>query len=258
MPEFDPGPPPAFAQHFDNLPDLTAHKSLFWFTWGPIFYRGRLDNSAKVLFVASDPGPTERVACRTLVGDAGQRVQGFIVKLGLTSSYVCVNAHPFALFPSKGPDGEKLLRNHATLKTWRNQFYTMLKTPALQAIVAFGEQAHLAVHLWDGKGSTPVFELPHPSSRNPAALARAWREAVPQLRAVVTPDPGGSNTGPNYGQGIKAADYARLPARDLPWGLPDFIGDDAWGRRARPRHNNCVSRPGRDLRYKLEWIAPKR
>jgi uracil-DNA glycosylase len=34
-----------------------------------------LDRSAKVLCIASDPGPTERIVGRTLVGDAGQRVQ---------------------------------------------------------------------------------------------------------------------------------------------------------------------------------------
>jgi hypothetical protein len=34
------------------------------------------------------------------VGDAGQRVQGFLSKLGLTRSYVLDNAHPFALHPA--------------------------------------------------------------------------------------------------------------------------------------------------------------
>jgi hypothetical protein len=35
-----------------------------------------------------------------MVGDAGQRVQGFLSKLGLTRSYVLVNAHPLALHPA--------------------------------------------------------------------------------------------------------------------------------------------------------------
>lgn len=257
MNEYDPGPPAAFAAHFAALPDLGAKKSLFWASWGPVFYRGRLDGSARLLCIASDPGPTERVACRTLVGDAGQRVQGFLKKLGLTQSYVLVNAHAFALFPSKGPAGATLLRSQADLKAWRNQLYDLLKTPATQAVIAFGEQAQVAVEEWPGRGSTPLFELPHPSSRDTAALARAWRDAVPQLRAIVTPDPDGSTAGPNYGAGIKEADYAAIPPRDLPWGLPPFIGDDAWGRRARPRHNNSVSRPGSDLKHKLVILSPK-
>src|SRR6266542_5214292 len=36
------------------------------------------DWSSDVCSSDLDPGPTERVACRTLVGDAGQRVQGFL------------------------------------------------------------------------------------------------------------------------------------------------------------------------------------
>lgn len=257
MVDYDPGPPAAFAAHFAAHPDLGSKKSLFWHTWGPIFYRGRLDGSARLLCIASDPGPTERIACRSLVGDAGQRVQGFLRKLGLTRSYVLVNAHTFALFPSKGAAGESLLRANGALKTWRNQLYDMLLTPSVQAIVAFGGQAQLAVDQWPGRGSTPVFDVPHPSARNAASLARGWREAVPALRALVTPDPDGSTSEANYGAGIKEADYAPIPARDLPWGLPPFIGDDAWGRRARPRHNNCVSRPGSDLKHKLVILSPK-
>ena len=61
-----------------------------------MFYRGRLDGSARVLCVASDPGPTERIAGRSLVGNAGQRVQGLLAKLGLTRSYLCLNAWAYA------------------------------------------------------------------------------------------------------------------------------------------------------------------
>ena len=88
MVTFDPGPPPEVADHFEKAPSYAAYRDLFWYAWGPIFYRGRLDRSARLLCIASDPGPTERIAGRTLVGDAGQRVQGFLSKLGLTRSYV--------------------------------------------------------------------------------------------------------------------------------------------------------------------------
>src|SRR5436189_5842689 len=100
MSEFDRGPPAQLAQLFDGVPDPPV-KGDFWFDWGPVFYRGRLDGSAKVLCVASDPGPTERIAARSLVGNAGQRVQGLFSKLGLTRSYVCLNAWAYALHPTK-------------------------------------------------------------------------------------------------------------------------------------------------------------
>src|SRR5918912_3602198 len=109
--EFDAGPPQEFAEIFARSPNYRPYKEHFWYDWGPIFYRGRLDGSARVLCVGSDPGPTERVALRTLVGDAGQRVQGFLAKLGLTHSYVCLNAFVYALFPSRASSAGAVLRN---------------------------------------------------------------------------------------------------------------------------------------------------
>ena len=86
-----------------------------WFRvhWGPVFYRGLLNGRARVLCVASDPGPTERIAGRTLVGDAGQRVQSFLAKLGLTRSYALVNAFAYALLPSKASQATRILAEPA-------------------------------------------------------------------------------------------------------------------------------------------------
>jgi len=165
MIEFDPGPPAALAQHFADVPSYAPQRDLFWYDWGPIFYRGRLDGSAKVLGIASDPGPTERIAHRTLVGDAGQRVQGFLSKLGLVRSYVLVNAYAFALHPSQAHDARPLL-SEPEHKTWRNALLDSITGPALEAIVAFGGEAQAALALWDSKPDVPVFEVPHPSSRD--------------------------------------------------------------------------------------------
>ncbi|MBD0283370.1 MAG: uracil-DNA glycosylase, partial [Thermoleophilaceae bacterium] len=45
--------------------------------------RGRLAGSALVLVLGQDPGQHECIARRILVGEAGQRVQGFLRKLGI-------------------------------------------------------------------------------------------------------------------------------------------------------------------------------
>jgi hypothetical protein len=42
-----------------------------------------------------------------------------------------------------------------------------------------------------------VFAVPHPSSRNAGQLLDEWRNAVDQLRQIVTPDPDGDPSGPN-------------------------------------------------------------
>jgi len=257
---FDPGPPVAVAQHFAALPSYADHAGLFWYDWGPILYRGRLDRSARVLCLASDPGPTERVAHRTLVGDAGQRVQGFLTKLGLTSSYVCINAYAYALLPSKASRAEQDVLPLPEQVAWRSTLLSLITGPKLQAVVAFGGQAQAALDLWSGlPDGIHVERVPHPSSRSASALLGAWRDAIPRLRAVVMPDPDGAAglALPNYGTSFREADYAPVPRGDLPFGVPAFLGDDAWGRKAKPQHNNGVSRPGKDMLHTIEWIAPR-
>ena len=44
--------------------------------WGPIFHRGRLDGSARVLILGQDPAQHEAIVRRVLVGTAGKRAQG--------------------------------------------------------------------------------------------------------------------------------------------------------------------------------------
>jgi hypothetical protein len=257
MTKFDSGPPKALVDHFAKLPDYTPEqRQLFWYAWGPIFYRGRLDGSARLLGIASDPGPTERIACRTLVGDAGQRVQGFLAKLGLTHSYVLVNAHPYALHPGKASKGLELLAEKQH-RDWRNRLYDLVTDSNLEAIVAFGGQAKEALRLWDSAPTLDLFKLPHPSDHDEAQLMSEWSKAIPKLRRKVTPDPHGDASLPNYGTNFGESDYEPIPKRDLPFGLPAWLGDDSWGRAAKPRHNNSVERSKDDPEHKLVWQAPE-
>ncbi|MER7701933.1 hypothetical protein ABTX81_03390 [Kitasatospora sp. NPDC097605] len=254
MAEFDRGPTDAFAELFARVPDPPDTQA-FWFDWGPIFYRGRLDGSARVLIVASDPGPTERIAARTLVGDAGQRVQGFLGKLGLTRSYVCLNAWAYAVHPSDAEEMKDRLADSAQLH-WRNQVFSSAVGLQLQAVVAMGFMAQEAVRLWDGRPQQAVLsKVPHPSSHDPVALLNGWRAAVTTLRAIVTPDDDGDNTGPNYGDTFEESDYRPVPRRDLPFGVPAFLGDDAWVRAKGTGQPTSVSRPSPDDGHTLIWKA---
>jgi uracil-DNA glycosylase len=255
MSEFDKGPPVAIARILERVPDPPVTDD-FWFDWGPVFYRGRLNGTARVLCVASDPGPTERIAGRTLVGNAGQRVQGFLAKLGLTRSYLCLNAWAYALHPSSYFPELARLDEPAQLG-WRNDLYDAATGPALEAVVAFGGMAQEAVGLWAGRPpGAQLVEVPHPSNPKEADLLAAWRQAITDLRAVVTPDADGDNTGPNYGAKFTEADYAPIPAHDLPFGSPAFLGDDAWVRAAPGAAMNSVGRPDPDDAHTLIWRAP--
>lgn len=255
--DFDPGPPPMIAEVFDRVPDYSNHRTDFWFDWGPIFYRGRLDGSTRLLCVASDPGATERIAGRTLVGDAGQRVQGFLTKLGLTRSYLCLNAFVYGMFPSHFFNASVIL-HEKNQREWRNELFDKAThvTTDLEAIVAFGSNAKITVDLWSGKGSVPVFNVHHPSFPNEQELLSDWRDAMKRLRDVVTPDSEGDNTGPNYGSTFDEADYAPIPRRDLPFGATVFLGDDRWRRTSHSPGNTSVERPGDDILHTLVWYAP--
>ncbi|WP_082946870.1 hypothetical protein [Mycobacterium sp. ACS4054] len=256
MISFDSGPPLAFAEHFAKFPEIAEeYRKYFWYDWGPVFYRGRLTGDARLIGIGSDPGPTERLVGRTLVGDAGQRVQGFVAKLGLTHSYVLVNAYPVAVHPSNVSEAKPVLADPQQT-AWRNRFYDMLVGPNLEAVVAFGANASAALELWTTKPDVPTFQVPHPSSHDATTLLNKWRASVPELRNVITPDEDGDTTLPNYGDSFEEADYQRIPSADLPFGLPPWMGDDSWGRRAQPKHNNCVSRPANDPDHTLIWQAP--
>ena len=256
MSDFDPGPPAHLAALFDDVPDPPGLAD-FWFDWGPVFYRGRLDGSARVLCIASDPGPTERVAGRSLVGNAGQRVQGFLSKLGLTRSYVCLNAWAYALHPSRAfPERDRL--DDAAQLEWRNAVYDAATGPDLEAVIAFGFMAQAAVGLWSGlPEEIDPHNVPHPSNPEEDELLDAWRAAVTELRDVVTPDADGDNSGPNYGSSFEESDYAPIPRRDLPFGAPAFLGDDSWVRAKPGSAMNSVGRPSPDDGHTLIWHAPE-
>ena len=147
-------------------------------------YRGRLDGTAKVIIIGQDPAADENVARRILVGSAGQRAQGFLRKLGLNKSYVMVNTFLYGL---KGHvDAEtQTISASAAIKNWRNQLLDMLKTPQIQAVIAFGAGAHKVVDLWPGAAGLFVAKPLHPSFRDDAGLRADWNNWIPQIRPHV-------------------------------------------------------------------------
>ena len=70
---YDPGPiDEPFASLARDYPGPEAYPAdRFRVEWGPIFHRGRLDGSARLLVLGQDPGQHESIARRILVGEAG-------------------------------------------------------------------------------------------------------------------------------------------------------------------------------------------
>src|SRR4051794_10253727 len=143
MPDFDPGPiDEPFRSLASAYPDATAYPFAdFRVEWGPIFHRGRLDGSARVLVIGQDPGQHENVLRRILAGEAGRRVQGFLAKLGIVESYVLINALLYSVASSKGAS----YVSQPAVQAYRNRWLDALVVPGkIEAVVTFGTMAREA------------------------------------------------------------------------------------------------------------------
>ena len=245
--EFEIGYPRKLAPLLRTYPGAETYPPAdFRVEWGPIFHRGRLDGSARVLVLGQDPAAHESIARRILVGEAGQRVQGLLAKLGVDRSYVMVNTFLYSVYGQGG--GERHKRN-AAIAAYRHRWLDELAGDGVQAIVALGGLADVAYQQWRetpaGAASTAVYAaLRHPTYPESASAAgqktkaeatkillENWNAALPALRAAVTPDveavPG------LYGGAFdEDVDLRPIPERDLPPGTPEWMRSvDAWASR---------------------------
>src|SRR6476469_7893710 len=114
--------------------------------WGPIFHRGRLDGSARVLVLGQDPATHETICRRILVGEAGQRLQGLLAKLGITRSYVLINTFLYSVYGQGG--GTKHVDDDGIV-AYRNRWLdTLVERNALDAILSLGQLADVAYRRW--------------------------------------------------------------------------------------------------------------
>lgn len=247
MSDFDLGP---VAEPFKTLagafPDETAYPfEDFRVEWGPIFHRGRLDGTARVLVIGQDPGQHENILRRILVGEAGRRTQGLLAKLGITKSYVMINALLYSVY---GSGGAKYV-DDAPVAAYRNKWIDgIMASGKVEAVVTLGQMAKKAFEVWKatpaGAASTvPARHLTHPTQPESAgktkaereqltkAMLQGWNAALQALRpAIQHPD----HPVPNslYGNAFTDADKGDIPSFDLPAGTPAWMyDDDGWAKR---------------------------
>ena len=134
--------------------------SQFRLEWGPIFHRGRLDGTARVLVIGQDPAQHETVVRRILVGEAGRRVQGFLAKLGIERSYVFINTYLYSVYGSVRAS----VRKGPGLIDYRNRWIgALLATGRIEAVIALGTAADEAWKFWR---ATPRISVNEPSLRS--------------------------------------------------------------------------------------------
>jgi uracil-DNA glycosylase len=245
LPGFDPGPPPDWEIFFAAAPidHYVQHPSQrFRLDFGPVYYRGRLDGTARVIVVGQDPAANEILAHRVFVGSSGQRVQGLLAKLGLTRSYTMLNTFLFSIFQQFDPEMRNISLEPEVLGH-RNAFLDRLAAQnPIQAVIAVGGGARHAVDQWPGAQALPVFEISHPAALDQAALLATWNNALPGLQAGVEADDDGQVDPTPYGNAFTPQDHVAIPRHDLPFGLPDWHGVGSHGSR--------------DGNKKIIWNAP--
>jgi uracil DNA glycosylase superfamily protein len=245
---FDPGPvAEPFATLAREYPGAETYPAgAFRVEWGPIFHRGRLDGSARVLVLGQDPAASEDITRRILVGAAGHRIQGFLAKLGIDTGYVMVNTFLYSVYGQQG--GEQHKDDPAIAAYRRRWLDAILAAGEIEAVVALGA---LADHAWTqykahagGAASLPYAHITHPtqpessSGGDAAKLADAtkrmlagWNAALQQLHPHIA-HPDAQRPLALYGDAFAAGDLAEIPELDLPPGLPPWMRSPAaWAQR---------------------------
>jgi hypothetical protein len=242
---FDPGySQEPFRTLVQDVPDTSVFPTKDFRTeWGPVFHRGRLDGSARLLVVGQDPAQHEVIARRTLVGGAGHRIQGFIEKLGLTRSYVMVNTFIYSVY---GQGGGNRHKNNAAIAAYRNRWFDALLPGSIQGVVALGQLADFAWQQWRATPTGAAFTgtyvpITHPTQ--PESSAHGNRagcchyEDAPRvecrarlLKPVITPDVARPLV--RYGTAFTPAELPDIPQQDFPAGSPAWMcGSADWARR---------------------------
>ena len=215
--------------------------------WGPIFHRGRLDGTARVVVIGQDPGAHEAIVRRILVGEAGQRLQGFLARLGIVRSYTLINAFAYSVY---GQFGGERHRDDAAIAAYRNRWLdALLVGTGVEVVIALGGLADSAFAAWQVTPAGVASGLPcrrifHPTYPEGAArggkvtrkaamsqMLTDWNQALDELRPRIT-SPDVAQPTDHYGDGLLPADLAPISAEDLPAGLPAWMRSlDAWASR---------------------------
>lgn len=243
--EFDPGYPerywPLLADHPGADVYLTED---FRVEWGPIFHRGRLDGSARVLVIGQDPAAHEAIARRILVGAAGQRGQGLLTKLGIDRSYVMINTFLYSVTDQKG--GAKHEGDDKIVEYRHRWFDELAAANDFEAVIAFGGLAESAFKRWAKTHATTAtfVRFIHPTfpesaaasgqgtvAENTLRLLENWNAGLATLADKVTPDVPRPLV--PYGATFMPEDLTAIPEADLPPGAPPWmrsIEEWAWRR----------------------------
>ncbi|MBA2669596.1 MAG: uracil-DNA glycosylase [Gemmatimonadetes bacterium] len=177
------------------------------------------------------------LAFRTFVGRSGQRLQGFLRKLGIQRSYIMVNTFLFGVL-GQFDNTLRLVSTEPPILQYRNMLLDRIaKESPIVAVVTIGAGARHAAEQWSGAAAYPVFELVHPAAPQGLVLPN-WNQHLSLLHDAIPPDEGAPVDLSPYGGEFAAADEAPIPRFDLPFGVPAWHGTG--GGRSRREGPNTI------------------
>jgi uracil-DNA glycosylase len=127
-----------------------------------------------LLVVGQDPAAHEAIARRILVGEAGQRIQGFLTKLGVDRSYVFINTFLYSVFGQGG--GERHIDDEP-IAQYRNRWLDAItRDQPIEAILSLGHLADSAVGSGRRRRPAPTARSTPTCSTRPSRTRPAGRE----------------------------------------------------------------------------------
>jgi hypothetical protein len=114
--------------------DTPNYRGLAWavvgreaFRWhhGPMFFRGRLDGSARVLVVGQEGAQDESLSHRSFTGGTGARMQYLLRFLGFDRFYLFLNSFVYPIFGQYTQDLRPLAQDpRSPIAVHRNRIST--------------------------------------------------------------------------------------------------------------------------------------
>lgn len=257
--ENDPGPPSSsgWAELFASTPNYRGlgravlGREAFRWQHGPMFFRGRLDGSAKVLVVGQEGAQDESLSHRSFTGGTGARMQYLLHFLGLDHSYLFLNSFVYPIFGQYTESLRPLAQDpRSPIAAHRNRIFDKAVGEGdVRLVIAVGRAAKESVTTWiEAHGGTANPEtletaslgsLPnrvravgvlHPGSAasgSTAAIKADFVRAIGHVRDWLQADPGWLPADPGVTRDLAAPfPYSSLaiPFRDFPFGTCPRLG----------------------------------
>ena len=132
----------------EPIAEWTLTKEKFRYHMGPLFYRGRLDGTARVLLVGQEGATDEALVHRAFVGGTGQKVQNLVNALGITRSYIFVNTFVYSIYEQYDAFTDDLAMN-TVIKDHRNEILKKIfEENQIELVLTFGNAAYQSVRIF--------------------------------------------------------------------------------------------------------------